>query len=183
MAKFCGGVALGEGLKLLNGVICDADAVSVDVAKAITTCGQLWDSNLFSTATVDGVNVITLHHSEGEEITKPIKVKGNCGVGLDGRFFSLKGDKVYLQDGFVLTVITDPEDATVKVVDAEGAEVVSVGEGHYLLSDIGDAYTITVSKEGYTEKSQTVTNNGDQTVTIKLEQAATQSAKSKKIKE
>ena len=40
MAKFCGGIRLDSNtLKVLKGVICDAGAVSVDVANAVSTCG------------------------------------------------------------------------------------------------------------------------------------------------
>ena len=48
MARFCGGIRLDSAtLKVLKGVICDAGAVSVDVANAVSTCGQLWDGATF----------------------------------------------------------------------------------------------------------------------------------------
>ena len=96
MARFCGGLRLGDGLKVLNGVICDAGAPSVAVANAVSTCGQLWDGALFKTVKVDGVSVITLLNSEGNEAGTPTLVKGNCGVGLDGRFFKITDGVVSL---------------------------------------------------------------------------------------
>lgn len=39
MAKFCGGIKLDNTFKVINGIICDANATSVDLTKAITTCG------------------------------------------------------------------------------------------------------------------------------------------------
>lgn len=48
----------------------------MDVSKAVTQCGQLWDGALFTTATIDGHNVITLHNSEGEEVGTPVFVRG-----------------------------------------------------------------------------------------------------------
>ena len=170
MAKYCGGIALGEGLKLLNGVICDTNAKTVDVSKAVSTCGQLWDGNLFATTIANGHKVVTLHTVDGEDVGEPIVVKGNCGVGLDGRFFKLVKGKVNLQDGFVLTVVTDPVTASVKVVDSDNVEIQPIEENGktFLLSGIGDSYGVNVEKDGYTGKHITIVNNKDQTVNIEL---------------
>lgn len=170
MAKYCGGIALGEGLKLLNGVICDTNAKTVDVSKAVSTCGQLWDGNLFATTIANGHKVITLHTVDGEDVGEPIVVKGNCGVGLDGRFFKLVKGKVNLQDGFVLTVVTDPVTASVKVVDSDNVEIQPIEENGktFLLNGIGDSYGVNVEKDGYTGKHITIVNNKDQTVNIEL---------------
>lgn len=92
---YCGGIKLGKTLKLINGVICDADASTVDKSKAISTCGQLWDGALF---TIASGRIITLHNSEGEEVGTPVIIRGNCGVGLDGRFFKVVNGAVELQD-------------------------------------------------------------------------------------
>lgn len=32
MAKFCGGIKLGDSFKVINGIICDANADSVDAS-------------------------------------------------------------------------------------------------------------------------------------------------------
>lgn len=173
MATYCGGIKLGDSLKLINGVICDADATSVDISKAVTQCGQLWDGSLFIKSVVDGHRVITLHNSEGEEVGKPVFIRANCGVGLDGRFFKMVDSKLSLQDGFVLTVNVTPADATIAVADVDGVSVAPV-EGQtnvFLLSGIGDSYTVTVSKDGYTTQTKTVSNTGDQTVTVELVEA------------
>lgn len=170
MAKYCGGIALGEGLKLLNGVICDTNAQTVDVSKAVSHCGQLWDGALFKAIIVNGYKIITLHSVDGEEVGEPIVVKGNCGVGLDGRFFKLTNRKVNLQDGFVLTVVTDPETASVKVVDADNVEIQPIVENGktFLLSGLGDSYGVNVEKEGYTGKHLTIVNNKDQVLNVEL---------------
>ena len=97
MARFCGGIRLNsDTLKVLKGVICDAGAASVDVANAVSTCGQLWDGASFKTVKVDGVSVITLQNSEGNEVGTPTLIRGNCGVGLDGRFFKITDGVVSL---------------------------------------------------------------------------------------
>lgn len=170
MAKFCGGIKLDNTFKVINGIICDANATSVDVAKAITTCGQLWDGALF---TKRG-HVITLHNSEGEDIGNVVSINGNCGAGLDGRFFSVTKGIVSLQNGFVLTVNVTPDDATIKVTDADSTEVspISGTTNTFLLSGLGDTYTVAVSKTGYTTKTQTVKNNGDQTIAVTLVEAS-----------
>lgn len=170
MARYCGGIKHDATLKIINGVLCDAGATSVDVSKAVTTCGQLWDGSLFTKVVQNGKQIITLHSSEGEAVGEVVPVNGNCGVGLDGRFFKVADGVVSLQDGFVLTVNVTPADATIAVADAEGANVAPVSgkTNVFLLGGIGDQYTVTVSKDGYTTQTQTVSNNSDQTITIEL---------------
>ena len=169
MAKYCGGIKIDETMKIINGVICGANASAVDVSKAVSVCGQLWDGNLFAVSD----KVITLHGSEGEDIGTPTKIKGNCGIGLDGRFFKLDKGVVSLQDGFVLTVDVTPTDATIKVTDTDSAVIAPITgtTNTFLLSGLGDTYTVEVSKTGYTTKTQTVTNNTDQKIVITLEAA------------
>lgn len=167
LSKFCGGIKLDDfTLKTINGIICDVNATTVDATKAVSTCGQRWDGALFTVSN----KVVTLHNSEGEEVGTPAPIKGNCGVGLDGRFFKLSKGVVSLQDGFVLTVNVTPADATIKVTDVDSAEVAPITgtTNTFLLSGLGDSYTLTVSKTGYTTKTQTITNNGDQTVEVTL---------------
>ena len=93
MANFCGGIRLDSAtLKIIDGVICDANAASVDRSKAVSTCGQLWDGASFKVERVNGCQVITvLSASSAVE-----KTLGNCGVGLDGRFFHVEDGKVVL---------------------------------------------------------------------------------------
>lgn len=169
MAKFCGGIKLDKTFKVIKGIICDANATTVDATKAVSTCGQRWDGALFTVSN----KVITLHNSEGEEVGTPVPIKGNCGVGLDGRFFKVNKGVVSLQDGFVLTVNATPSDATIKVTDVDSVEVAPITgtTNTFLLSGLGDSYTLTVSKTGYTTKTQAIVNNGDQTVEVKLEAA------------
>lgn len=169
MAKFCGGIKLDNTFKVIKGIICDANATTVDATKAVSTCGQRWDGALFTVSD----KVITLHNSEGEEVGTPVSIRGNCGVGLDGRFFKVSKGVVSLQDGFVLTVNATPSDATIKVTDVDSAEVAPITgtTNTFLLSGLGDSYTLTVSKTGYATKTQAVVNNGDQTVEVKLEAA------------
>ena len=93
MPNFCGGIRLdGVTLKVINGVICDATAESVNVDDTVSTCGQLWDGASFKVKRVNGYPVITLLSASGTVE----KTLGNCGVGLDGRFFHVEDGKVVL---------------------------------------------------------------------------------------
>lgn len=175
MANFCGGIKLDKNtLKIINGVICDVNATTVDRSKAVSTCGQLWDGALFTVAKIGGAGYITLHGSEGEGVGAPIMGRGNCGVGLDGRFFKIVKGAVTLQDGFLLTVDVTPKDALITVTDAEGTEVdtVSGNAKQFLLSGIGDTYTVTATKAGYTTEAKQVKNTGDQTLKIVMKASA-----------
>ena len=68
---------------------------------------------------------------------------------------------------------SSPTDATIKVTDAGSIVIAPITDttNTFLLSGLGDTYTVEVSKTGYTTKTQTITNNGDQTITITLEAA------------
>lgn len=172
MANFCGGIRLDSTtLKIIDGVICDANAATVDRSKAVSTCGQLWDGALF---TIASGRIITLHNSEGEEVGTPVISRGNCGVGLDGRFFKIVNGAVTLQEGFLLTVDVTPNDAIITVTDAGGETVdpVSGNAKQFLLSGIGDTYTVTATKTGYTTEAKQVKNTGDQTFTIVMKASA-----------
>ena len=92
MPNFCGGIRLGDSLKVINGVICVATADSVNVEDAVSACGQLWDGALFKVERVNGCPVITLLSASGDVE----KILGNCGVGLDGHFFYIVDGKVNL---------------------------------------------------------------------------------------
>ena len=175
MDNFCGGIRIDKNtLKIIDGVICDANAASVDKSKAVSTCGQLWDGALFTVVKIGGASYITLHGSEGEEIGAPIMGRGNCGVGLDGRFFKIVNGAVTLQEGFLLTVDVTPNDAIITVTDAEGETIDSVSGNakQFLLKGIGDTYTVTSTKAGYTTEAKQVKNTGDQTFKIVMKASA-----------
>lgn len=125
---------------------------------------------MFAVTTVNGSKVITLHNSEAEDIGKAVLVRGNCGVGLDARFFRMEKGAVLLKNGFILVVRTTPTDATIKVTDADGVQVQPVAGTtfQFLLADLGDNYTVEVSKTGYTTKTQTVKNTKDQMINVAL---------------
>jgi hypothetical protein len=123
MANWCGGIKLDKNtLKIINGVICDANATT----------------------------------------------------GLDGRFFKVVKGAVTLQEGFLLTVDVTPKDAIITVTDVDGTEVdpVAGNAKQFLLSGIGDTYTVTATKTGYTTEAKQVKNTGDQTLKIVMKASA-----------
>ena len=66
-----------------------------------------------------------------------------------------------------------PKDAIITVTDVDG-EVVDPVAGNtkqFLLKGIGDTYTITATREGYTTEAKQVKNTGDQTFTIVMKEA------------
>ena len=164
MANFCGGIRLGKTLKVINGIITEQGASTTNKDSAISTCGQLWDGGAFCVKSVNGAKYITL--LEADENVVPSH--GNCGIGLDGRFFKIVNGAVTLQKGFLLTVDVTPNDAIITVTDAGGetVEPVSGNAKQFLLKGIGDTYTVTATKTGYTTEAKQVKNTGDQTFTI-----------------
>ena len=166
MANFCGGIRLGKTLKVINGIITEQGASTTNKDSAISTCGQLWDGGAFCVKSVNGAKYITL--LEADENVVPSH--GNCGIGLDGRFFKIVNGAVTLQNGFVLTVNATPSDATIAVKDTDSKPVAPITgtTNQFLLSGLGDSYTVTVSKTGYTAQTKTITNDKDQTIIVTL---------------
>lgn len=171
MAKFCGGFKFDTtSLKLVKGILClaETEESNVDPSKAVTGCGQMWDGASFKVVKVDGFRPCITLAGNGHDVKL---VAGNCGVGLDADFFSTNGNKeMVVTDGYVLTVNTTPANATVVVMGADGVQVQPREDGTYVLPDLDGNYSITVSKAGYTDKSQTIVNNKSQTITVSLDE-------------
>lgn len=169
MAKFCGGFKFDTtSLKLINGILCLADAQDVDPSKAVTGCGQMWDGEAFKIVKVDGYRPCVTLKDNGHDVKL---VAGNCGVGLDADFFSKNGNgQMVATNGYILTVNTTPANATIVVMSADGVVIQPREDGEYVLPNLDGKYSVTVSKEGYTGKSRTITNNKSQTVNINLDE-------------
>ena len=184
MAKFCGGIKLNnESFKVIKGIICSTRNTedTIDVNNTVSTCGQLWDRGMFTVSN----KVITMGDNEGNPIGGvPIfPIKTNCGINLDGRLFEITKDGVSKkQDAYFLFVVPAPSDATVKLTDANGAELTfsivdnitgSFDTYAFLLGKIGTEYTLTVSKTGYVTHTETITQKAEnQTLRITLEAEA-----------
>ena len=72
------------------------------------------------------------------------------------------------------TVDVTPKDAIITVTDVDGETIdpVAGNSKQFLLSGIGDTYTVTVTKTGYTTEAKQVKNTGDQTLTIVMKASA-----------
>ena len=171
MANFCGGIRLGKTLKVINGIITTQGVSTTNKNNAISTCGQLWDKGAFGVKSVNGAKYITLLNAD-ENV---VPFHGNCGVGLDGRFFKKINGNIEYQDGFMLTVNTTPKEANIVVKMNDESEPLSPVSGttNQFIIPLGlsEDWIVTVSKEGYTAKTQTVKIVGDTTVDIVLSTA------------
>lgn len=170
MAKFCGGFKFDSSLKLVKGILClaETDEVDVDPSKAVTGCGQMWDGDSFKIVKVDGYRPCVTLKDNGHDVEF---VAGNCGVGLDANFFRKdnKGEMV-ATNGYVLTVITTPEDANVTVIGEDGKQVQAQEDGTFVLPKLDGNYSVTVALEGHTGKTRTIKNDKSQTITVDLDE-------------
>lgn len=173
MAKFCGGIKLDpEKFKIIDGIITDSEETNVDATKAVSTCGQRWDGKYFTVC--DGVITEAIPPDVPVHNITTLPIRGNCGVGLDGRFFKLSKGVVSIWDGFELIVNTTPTDATIKVTDIKGIQYLPKDGTNnvFVLNEYRcGTYTVEVSKTGFTTKTQTITNDKDQTIEVTLEAA------------
>lgn len=171
-AKYCAGIKLNPAeFKIVDGIITLEDETEVSIDTAVSSCGQLWDGEYFEKISINGKPAITIATDPGKELMgEPFLINGNCGVGLDGRIFQCKNREVSFVDGYTLTVVVDPATATVTVLGEYQIEVEPTVEGgnQYMLTNIGGKYSVTVQKDGYTGKSQTIDNMGNQTITVEL---------------
>lgn len=172
MIKFCGGIKLNpESLEVKQGIICPVD-IDEPVENTTTTCGQLWNGTIFETVKLDGkYNILT---SAGVETEIPLTniIKSNCGVALDGRFFS-KDDKDFLSftERHLLEVLINPPDAEYIIKVTSNEDIISPFENAnniFPLDNIDEQYTVTVNAEGYNEEIQQITANTDHILTITL---------------
>lgn len=171
MAKFCGGFKFDSSLKLIDGILCLSEAVAVDKSKAVTGCGQMWDGDEFKIVKVDGYRPCVTLKRNGNDVKF---MAGNCGVGLDSTFFNKVGNVVSVADGYTLRVEYTPVEATVTVLDEKSNAIDprETGEGYnvYTLKNLDGKYSVTVEEDGYTGKSQTIDNDGNQVIKVDLEE-------------
>lgn len=85
MAKYCGGVSIDTNtLKIINGVICPVGVDVVDVSKAVTTCGQLWDGNSFKVLKLQEQRPCL---TSVQSVAINNYIKSNCGILFDADCF------------------------------------------------------------------------------------------------
>jgi len=148
----CGGLKINSGnMKVVNGTITDVNSTAI-TGKLTPECGgQLFDSGYFAvvkgTVTMKGVSTISS------------KLIANCSLEFDASKFALDSDGAIKYNSnilSVLTVTTDPVDATVVITDENDMAVPTLGDGEYNVI-IGRTYTYTISKEGYVTQTDDIT--------------------------
>ena len=86
----CGGIKLNEDIfKEINGVI--TLSTESEVHDPVTSCGQLWDSNIFSVGKVEDRYIISMA-TRHEEIPLGSLIKANCSNSSLDRSSSLAYD-------------------------------------------------------------------------------------------
>lgn len=174
MAKFCGGIKIGETLKVDDGIITLSDHTA-DPDEVVTPCGMLWDGTVFEVAKHDGAYLLTSVgvDEEMDMVLPPIKT--NCGLNADPRYFTLNEDgSIDFAEHYLMEVVVSPSDAEISVTYGDAATPVEPIEGTtnlFTLTETDETYSVTVSKEGYTEQTQEITADQNHIVEITLEVA------------
>ena len=173
MPNYCGGIKLGDTLKVDKGIITLADHTSVS-GETITPCGMLWDSNIFEVGKHNGAYILTSVGVD-EDMDMPMYIKSNCGLNLDSRYFTLNEDRsIDFDESYVLEVLVEPHDATITVTYGDADTPVEPIQGTtnmFKLTEIDETYTITASKEGYTSQEQQITADQNHIVEFTLVEA------------
>ena len=88
----CGGIKLNEDVfKEINGVI--TLSTESEIHNPVTSCGQLWDSNIFSVGKVEDKYIISIA-ARNEEIHLGSLIKTNCSILCDGHYFSVDEGRI-----------------------------------------------------------------------------------------
>ena len=167
MAKFCGGIRLGDTLKVENGVITVADQTD-EIDTFDTPCGMLFDGSIFVAAIMDGNKRMLTSTSVEPDMDAPHPIRSNCGLWLDARYFTVEDGVVDFHERYLMEVVPTPANATVTVTH-EGEPVNPfAGTLVYPMDEHEGVYSVTVSAEGYTEQTQEVEATDNQMVEIAL---------------
>ena len=171
MPRYCGGVRLGDTLTLSNGIITMASETAV-AGEIVSPCGAAFDANVFEVVRVGGVPVLTSVGVD-EDMDMQILLKPICGgFYLDGNYFTVDKDRVIdFDESPVLEILVDPHDATITVTygaDATPVDPIPGTTNMFKLSETGEEYTVTASKDGYASQEQDVTADQNHIVEFTL---------------
>lgn len=170
MARFCGGIKLGESLAVKQGVICVASE-EPETDNVVTPCGMLFSGNDFKVLKVDGRYVLSSVHTDEEQDIQ-VLVRTNCGILANGNYFSInENGALEYEDAFILEVLVDPHDATIAVTygDADTpVEPISGTTNMFKLVEVDETYTVSASKDGYTSQEQQITADQNHIVEFTL---------------
>lgn len=166
--KFCGGIRLGETLKVENGVITIEQNIE-PIEATVTPCGQKFDEAYFEVVKYKGRYLLTAS-GVNEEIPLLSIIKSNCGLNLDGRFFVEVDGNVEFLKQYLLEILVSPADVdfTIKVTQNDLPVKPLENSNIYPMDIIDGEYKITVTAEGYEEFTQNVTADSDHIVQATL---------------
>lgn len=168
MAKFCGGIRIGETLGIEDGVITIEQ--NLDPIDTVTTpCGQKFDGAYFEVVRHNGSYLLTAAGVD-ENIPLLSIIKSNCGLNLDGRFFLIREGKVEFLKQYLLEVLVNPADVDYVIEVTQNGLPIDPLEGSniYPMDNIGAEYVVTVNADGYDEFTQNVTAEQDHIVQATL---------------
>ena len=173
MARFCGGLKLGNTLEIVNGIITVSGEMP-DITHTISPCGMLFDGEEFEVMDYQGAHMLTsIGRDEEMEAVHPIKT--NCGFYVDPLYFTFDDNgALEFDDAHIAEVLVEPIDATVVVTygDADTpVEPIPGTTNMYKLMEIEQTYTVAASKEGYTTASQDIDATENHIVEISLQVA------------
>lgn len=172
----CGGIKLNEDVfKEINGVI--TLSTESEIHNPVTSCGQLWDSNIFSVGKVEDKYIISMA-ARNEEIPLGSLIKTNCSILCDGHYFSVdeKGVLSFTERYLLEVLVSDIHGNAISgceiTVTKEEEQIESFAEVNNIfpLDEIDGEYTVNVSASGYVAQEVQVTADEDQILTITLTQ-------------
>lgn len=161
MAKFCGGIKLGETLEIVDGIVTlVGETPEEDVV--VTPCGQLFNGNDFEVAKHNGKYILTSVGMD-EDMDMPQPSKTNCGLYIDNRFWTLNEDgSVDFDPSAIIEVLVHPIEATVTVTYGDSntpVEPIAGTTNQYKLTELEQTYTVTATLDGYTTQEQDIEDN------------------------
>lgn len=172
----CGGIKLNEDIfKEINGVI--TLSTESEIHNPVTSCGQLWDSNIFSVGKVEDKYIISIA-ARNEEIPLGSLIKTNCSILCDGHYFSVdeKGALSFTERYLLEVLVSDIHGNVIPgceiTVTKEEEQIAPFAEANNIfpLDEIDGEYTVNVSASGYVAQEVQVTADEDQILTITLAQ-------------
>lgn len=172
MPNYCGGIKLGDTLKVDKGIITLADHTS-DVNNVVTPCGQKFDGTVFEVVKHGGINVLSSIGIDEDMELYPI-LKTNCGFAIDGRYATITSGVLDWDESYIAEVLVLPVDVTITVTYGDADTPVEPIQGTtnmFKLTEIDETYTITASKEGYTSQEQQITADQNHIVEFTLVEA------------
>jgi hypothetical protein len=101
----CGGIKLNEDVfKEINGVI--TLSTESEVHDPVTSCGQLWDSNIFSVGKVEDRYIISMatRHAEANNIFPLDEIDGEYTVNVSASGYVAQEVQVTADEDQILTI-------------------------------------------------------------------------------